>query len=197
MHGLAPPKKRASRLKAWIVFLDETGMLMAPLVRRSWAPAGQTPILFQRTRSHKKVSVIAALCVAPKRDRVRLYFRLHQDANIRTPHVCDFLGQLSRQLGEPIVLIWDRLQAHRSKRTQAFLDRHREIHTAFLPPYAPELNPVEGLWSYLKMNPMANVALFDVDSLALTARRHARSVQRKERLLRAFFRHCGLSLCIR
>ncbi len=172
-------------------------MLMAPLVRRSWAPAGQTPILFQRTRAHQKVSVIAALCVAPTRDRVQLYFRLHQNANITTPHVCDFLSQLSRQLGEPIALIWDRLPAHRSKRTQAFLERHRELHTAFLPPYAPELNPVEGLWSYLKMNPMANLALFDVENLALTARRHARSLQRKERLLRAFIGHCGLSLRIR
>jgi len=169
-------------------------MLMAPLVRRSWAPAGQTPVVFQRTRSHRKVSVIAVLCVSPDRDSVRLYFRLHPNINIKTSHVCDFLSQLSGQLGEPMILIWDRLNAHRSKRTQAFLDRHTEMHTALLPPYAPELNPVEGLWSYLKMNPMANTEIFDVDQLALTTRRHGRSVQRKQHLLRAFIKHGKLPL---
>lgn len=167
---------------------------MAPLVRRSWAPSGRTPILFQRTRSHKKVSVIAALCVAPARDAVRLYFRLHSDANIRTPHVCTFLRQLSYQLGDPVWVVWDRLQAHRAKHTRRFLDRHPEIRTSFLPPYAPELNPVEGLWSYLKINPLANAEIFNLDDLASTARREARSVQRKERLLRSFIRHCALPL---
>jgi hypothetical protein len=65
-------KKKASRLKAWIAFLDETGLLMAPLVRRSWSPQGETPVLHQRGRCHKKVSVVAALCVSPSRDCQRL-----------------------------------------------------------------------------------------------------------------------------
>ena len=48
---------------------------MSPLVRRSWAPRGVTPILYQRTRRREKVSAIAALCVAPTRDLIHLYFR--------------------------------------------------------------------------------------------------------------------------
>jgi hypothetical protein len=48
---------------------------MSPLVRRSWAPRGVTPILCQRTRRREKVSAIAALCVAPTRGRIHLYFR--------------------------------------------------------------------------------------------------------------------------
>ncbi|MFC1735154.1 IS630 family transposase [Candidatus Hydrogenedentota bacterium] len=56
-----PRIKKTSRLRAWLVFLDESGMLMAPHVRRSWAPRGQTPIMYQRTRAHQKVSVIADL----------------------------------------------------------------------------------------------------------------------------------------
>jgi hypothetical protein len=54
---LAAGKKNASRLNATLVFLDESGLMMAPLVRRTWAPRGQTPILLQRTRSRDKVSV--------------------------------------------------------------------------------------------------------------------------------------------
>ena len=96
-----------------MVFLDEAGFLMAPLVRRSWAPRGQTPPLAQRTRSRRKVSVIAALAVAPTRHRLRCYFRLHPDTNINGALLVSFLRQLARQLNTPIVLIWDRLNAHR------------------------------------------------------------------------------------
>ena len=167
---------------------------MAPLVRRSWAPQGYTPVLYQRTRTHKKVSVIAALCVAPDRARVHLYFRLHPDANINSLCVADFIRILSRQLDGPIVLIWDRFSAHRSKKVQAFLRAAPNRHAYFLPTYAPELNPVENVWSYLKMNPMANLALMDVDSLADTTRKSGRSLQRKHKLVRSFVRHTPLFL---
>ena len=175
-----------------MVFVDESGLLMAPLVRRSWAPRGHTPVLYQRTRSHKKVSIIAALCVSPTKDRVQLYFRLHPDANINAAYVVDFLKNLSRQLNGPIVLIWDCLQAHR--KANDFVRRSYSLYSFFLPPYAPELNPVENIWSYLKINPMANRASLDIDSLAQTARHHGRSMQRKKNLLRSFLKHTPLSL---
>jgi hypothetical protein len=85
---------------------------MAPLVRRSWSLRGHTPLLTQRTRCHQKVSAIAALCVAPSRDRIMLYFRLLPDANVNSERVMDFLEHLQHQLRSPIVLIWDRFQAH-------------------------------------------------------------------------------------
>ncbi len=167
---------------------------MAPLVRRTWSPKGRTPVLSQRTRSHKKVSTIAALCVAPERDRVHLYFRLHPDANINAALAVDFLRHLYRQLNEPIVLVWDRLRAHRARKVQAFFHHTPDIHPIFFPPYAPELNPVEYVWGYLRMNPLANLALPEVDALAAAARRGGRSLQRKPGLLRSFLKHSPLSL---
>lgn len=169
---------------------------MSPLVRRSWAPRGHTPILYQRTRSHKKVSVIAAICIAPLRDRIHLYFRLHPDANINASYVSDFLKSLSRQLKGPSVLVWDRFLAHRAKAVKSLIYRSN-IYPFFLPPYAPELNPVENVWSYLKINPMANLALPDVESLTSTARNHGRSLQRKQNLLRSFVKHAPLPLRLR
>ena len=165
---------------------------MAPLVRRSWAPKGHTPVLYQRTRSHKKVSVIAALCVSPAKDGVQMYFRLHPDANINAACVVDFLKNLLRQLRKPIVLIWDRLQAHR--KAKDIVRNSYPVHPFFLPPYSPELNPVENLWSYLKMNPMANKAASDLQDLLHSARHHGRSVQRKPHLLLSFLNHSPLSL---
>lgn len=189
---MATGKKNAARRRAWLIFIDEAGLLMAPLVRRSWAPRGDTPILRQRTRSHRKVSVIAALCVAPERTAVRLYFRLHPNANVNARRIVAFLSQLERQLAAPFVVIWDRLQAHRSVAVRRHLDARPQAQSVCLPPYAPELNPVEYLWGYLKRNPLANRAIPEVQALADTARSCTRSIQRRPDLLKAFVQHSPL-----
>ncbi len=176
------------------MFLDESGLLMAPWVRRSWAPRGHTPVLWQRTRSHQKVSLLAALCVAPARDRVSLYFRLHPNENIRVPRVIGFLRQLLAHLGGPLIVIWDRLPSHRARVLHTWLQNQPRLRAEFLPPYAPELNPVEYLWAYLKTNPLANLSAFELGPLARTARQHARRLQRNQSLLRSFLAHSPLFL---
>jgi transposase len=159
---------------------------MAPLVRRSWAPRGQTPTLAQQTRSHRKVSVITAVTLAPQRSRVGLYFALHPDANLDAERIVQFLRRLRRHLQRPIVIVWDRLRAHRGRVVQRFLQRSRQIHVELLPPYAPELNPSELVWSYLKRNPLANYAPTDTNELHATARHHLRRLRRRYGLLRSF-----------
>jgi hypothetical protein len=194
--GLASSKKNATRLRAAIVFLDESGMLMAPLVRRSWSLRGQTPVLRQRTRCHRKVSAIAALCIPPSRDRLALYFRLHPDANIDAERVMDFLAHLQRQLRTPTVLICDRFKAH----TGELIDEcvlPGSAHLEYLPPYAPELNPVEYLWAYLKTNPLANDPILDLHTLAQRTRCAASSAQHRPDLLLSFLHHTHLSLRLR
>jgi transposase len=190
---VAPGKKNTSRLKASLVFLDESGLLMALLVRRTWAPVGQTPILYQRTRSHERVSMIAAITVSPKRRKVGLYFRLLPKENVVTGNLLSFLRQLQRQLGSPILIVWDRLNVHRSIWAKIH-PRNRSIHSAFLPPYAPELNPVEAFWAYLKMNPLANYAVSDVEELRRRADRHTRHIADDQLLLRSFIKASPLSL---
>jgi transposase len=181
-------------LNAALAFLDESGLLMAPLVRRTWSPCGQTPTLVQRTRHHQKVSVIAALIVSPRRGRVRLCWRLHPAANVDAAKVRAFLSQLGRQVRGHVVLIWDRLQAHRAPKIRSFARRHRRFHWEWLPPYAPELNPMEYGWCWLKTNPLANHAPKDAPELARLARGHARRLQRRPNLLWSFIDHCPLPL---
>jgi len=191
---VAAGKKNATRRKAWLIFIDEAGFLMAPLVRRSWAPCGQTPILRQRTRSHQKVSIIGALAVSPTREHVRCLFRLHPNENIIAPLIVAFLRQLDRHIDAPMTLIWDRLQGHRGKAVQAFLRTHPTVRSELLPPYAPELNPIEYAWGYLKANPLANLAPADCAELTRTARTHVQSLKRNQRVLRSFIQHSPLSL---
>lgn len=166
---------------------------MAPHVRRTWAPIGQTPVLYQRTRSRERVSMIAALVVSPRRRKVGLYFYLLPNENVVTHTVLRFLRQLRRQLGSPIVVVWDRLKVHTSAWAK-LRHRNRSIHSAFLPPYAPELNPVESFWSYLKMNPLANFPAPDAVGLRCRAERCARAIADDQSLLRSFLRSTPLSL---
>ena len=100
---------------ARLVFLDESGFLPAPLARRGWAPAGQTPVLYQRGRHHKKVSAVAALCVSPERRQVRLYFRLYPGKEVGTGRGIAFLKALDRELDANGCLVRDRLNAHRGQ----------------------------------------------------------------------------------
>lgn len=169
--------------------------MMAPLVRRTWAPKGNTPILYQKTRSYRKVSAIAALTLPPLYHRVGLYFSLRRDANITTPHVLRFLQALLRQLQRPMIILWDRLQAHRAVAVRLWLRKHPVIHTDFFPPYAPELNPVEPLWAYLKGNPLSNWAPKDLRELAATTRYHTGRLRKNRSLLRSFLRATPLFLC--
>jgi transposase len=191
---LAPGKKNSTRVGASLVFIDESGFLMMPLVRRTWAPRGQTPLLRHRTNSYRKVSVIAALAVSPDRARVRLFFRLHPQANINARKVLSFLKQLSRHFQCPLSLIWDRFMPHRARCVRNYITRQKDWRLEFLPPYAPELNPTENVWCYLKTNSMANEALFEHELLTRSVRHHGLALQRKQTLLRSLLKHAPLFL---
>lgn len=167
---------------------------MAPILRRTWSPRGQTPVLRQRTRCHQKVSVIAAIAVSQKRNKVHLLFRLHPNKNIATRQVLHFLRQLLRHLKGHVVLVWDRFNPHRSARIKMFQTKTPRLHIIFFPPYAPELNPTENFWSYLKTNPLANAAFPDLPSLLHRTRHHSRAIQRCRPLLHSFIKHSPLSL---
>jgi len=167
---------------------------MAPLVRKTWSPHGHTPFLYQKTCSHKKVSAIAALCLAPSKARFRLYFRLHPDANINTILVVSFLRCLLKELPGNLIILWDRFQPHRSKKIQSLIAIIDRLYVEFLPSYAPELNPVENVWAHTKMNPMANLTTLSIESLTTQSRRNLRSLQFEQKLLRSFFKETGLSL---
>jgi hypothetical protein len=183
---MAPHQKKARRLNASLVFIDESGLLLAPVVRRSWAPCGRTPILYQRGRTREKVSIIAALTMSPRRRRPGLYFSLRANENVTTTWLVPFLRALTRHRQGSFVLVWDRLPGHRAQVVTDYLHRrHRDV--ALLPPYAPELNPAEILWAYLKSNPLANFAAADAPHLARVATRHVQRLQRHPALLRSFF----------
>lgn len=161
---------------------------MSPLVRRTWAPKGQTPVFKERCRSYKKVSAIAAVTTGAQRLRCRLYFSLHVNKNVRAAETVRFLKALRRQIQTPLILIWDRSRVHKATAVNKFLKRHKRIHSFHFPAYAPELNPVEFFWSYLKVNPLANRSVTEIASLAQVARYHSTCIKKSPVLIRAFLK---------
>jgi hypothetical protein len=170
---------------------------MAPLVRRTWAPRGRTPVLTQRGRSRRKVSVIGALVISPRRRRVRAYFGLLPDANFDGESILAFVRQLRRALRVPLALVWDRLGGHIGEPVAPWLARNRSVRAYLLPPYAPELNPVELIWGHTKSNPLANFAPSEFEDLVAQTQLATLAIGDDEPLLRSFLKHCPLSLRFR
>jgi len=177
-----------ARTRAHLVFIDETGFLLHPLVRRTWSPRGQTPVLRPRVRHRRRVSAIGGVSISPGRRRLGWYLRFHVDLGIRQEEVVAFLRHLLRHLHGCVVVVWDRLGAHKGRKLRQWLRRGRRLHLEFLPPYAPELNPIEYGWAYLKGGALANYCPDDVDELHDTVRAAAQSVRKQQDLLRSFVR---------
>lgn len=163
-------------------------------MRRTWAPRGCTPVLLQRGNSRQKASVIGALAVSPRRRKVRLLFSLRPHENVHTEWIIAFLRDLARHLGPRMVIVWDNLNVHRARAVQRVVMRRRHLKLEYLPPYAPELNPVEYLWSYLKTKPLANWAPDHIEQLADAATAELFHLQNAQQLLCSFLRAAPLSL---
>jgi len=173
----------AQRLNAYLVFLDESGFLLLPTVRRTWAPRGTTPIVRHRYR-RDKVSAISAVTVSPQRHRCGLYAHFHCD-NISQVEVALFLRLLLRHLAGAIIVLWDGGSIHGGPAVTTLLARHPRLHVERFPAYAPELNPDELVWNHLK-GALANGSPDTVDELLDDLTRVTRRLRRAPALLRAF-----------
>ena len=174
-------------MKAHLAFLDESGFLLIPNVRRTWAPRGQTPVL-QCHFNWQQLSVIAGISFR------RFYFRLFPGA-IKGPQIIEFLHALGRQIRQPLLVIWDGLPAHRSTLVREYLEAlDGAIQIEQVPGYAPELNPTEYIWEHLKYHELANHCAGNFADLQTSARNRLRSMQRRPTLITAFWHQAGLPL---
>jgi len=172
------------------VFVDESGFMLQPTVRRTWAPVGQTPIHHSWDR-HDRLSAISAITVSPKRRRLGLYFDI-LDHNVKTDDFEAFVVRLLRRLSRPIILVMDRLQVHRAAARHLEARFGRRIGIEWLPAYAPDLNPDEQVWNRAKYTDLANFLPDDVNELGHAMAASFRRTRSQQRLLRSFFKHAEL-----
>lgn len=177
-----------------IVFIDESGLLMAPLARRTWAKRGQTPTLLQRGRHREKVSLAAALWLSCDGEPQRLSYRSLADAYFNNVAIAEFLGELASQTEKPLTVVWDGGNMHKGDPIRELLSRHRgRLQLERLPPYAPMLNPIEQLWSWLKYSRLCNFAPENLPKLHSAIHRELRSAQRDRARIQSIWKACELA----
>ena len=154
-----------------MVFLDESGISLTPVVCRTWAPRGQPPVLVHPFH-WQRASMCAAICAKVGGGGARVAFDI-RPGSYNTERLIEVLGELHRFLdGDKVTLVWDNLSAHTSRKMRAWIG-----HPAVLagrgtpPPYAPDLNPVETLWTNLKRQELANLATDSLGEVMAAAHR--------------------------
>jgi transposase len=141
--------------------VDESAFYLLPGVVCTWAPVGETPILrCKLTRDH--YSVISAITPGGQ-----LYLEMQTQA-FDSAAVIVFLEQLLGAIEGKLLILWDGAPIHRSRAIRDFLaaGASERIRLERLPAYAPDLNPDEGIWHYLKHVELRNLCCHDLSQLA-------------------------------
>jgi hypothetical protein len=200
-HGdLGEGSRIAAATGAWICFEDEAGQTLRPPKARTWAPRGRTPVVAVSGKGSGRVSVAGLVCLTPA-TRGRLFYRIRvhrgRKGERRSLSEADYAALVTaahQQLHAPIILIWDNLNTHVSAVMRAFIDAHRQWLTVVqLPAYAPDLNPVEGVWSHMKRG-LGNLAACGLDQLVATVKSRLKQIQYRPGLIDGFLAQTGLSI---
>jgi transposase len=159
---------------------------LLPGVVRTWAPKGDTPILHHcLTNAH--LSLISA--ISPDG---ALYFQM-QDHAYKSDAVIAFLDELHRQVPGKLLVIWDGAPIHRSNAIKDYLV-HGAAHwleLERLPGYAPDLNPDEGIWHYLKHVKLKNQCFASLADLEPAARTAMAQISEMPEIVQACYRQIG------
>jgi transposase len=185
-------------LGAWLVFEDESGQGLRPPKGRTWGRRGCTPVVRVTAQISPRLSVAALVAVQPG-SRPRLIYRTHRGRRGGTSRRKGFteadyaalLDAAHRQLGGPIVLVWDNLNTHVSVAMTALVAARPWLTVFQLPPYAHELNPVEPVWSHLKRS-LANLTKHTIAELTALVKTRLKRMQYRSGLLVGFLASTGL-----
>ncbi|MGZ3609537.1 MAG: transposase [Ktedonobacteraceae bacterium] len=159
---------------------------MLPMAVRTWAPRGQTPLLrVKLTRDH--LSAISGITLDG-----RLFMQV-RPTSYDAEAVVGFLRVLLRKIPGKIILIWDGSPIHRAHEIKAFLKRGaaKRLHLEQLPGYAPDLNPDEGIWNYLKRVELGNVCCSNLDELSHKLIQAKERLRHKKEIIKSCSRQCG------
>jgi transposase len=169
------------------VFEDEFGFSYAEPVSFTWAPKGQPPQLKRITKFRRETSTMVGLTISGK------IFKRHFDNSVNAEKLIAGLEHLRRHIQKPMILIWDRSRVHRAKIVTAYLEQHPEIHRAYLPGYAPELNPEEYCHGNVKRQ-LKNAIFHSKSEIRGGLNRGFARLRKRPDILLGCFQHAGLKL---
>jgi transposase len=188
----------AADLGAWLCFEDEAGQGLRPPKGRTWGRRGATPIVAVSAAGSARVSLAGLVCTKlGKRPRLIYRTRVHRGRKGEPKGFAEadyaLLDAAHQQLGGPIVLVWDNLNAHISAVMKRLVAARPWLRVVQLPAYAPELNPVEAVWSHLKKS-LANLAKRTVDQLLGLIKTRLKRIQYRPGLIAGFLARTRLDL---
>jgi len=170
-----------------IVFMDESGRSQTPTVVATWSPCGETPIL-SHVFGWSRCSIISA--ITPEGG---FHYRIYS-CSIKSSQILTFLKHLLSHIKEDIILFWDGIPTHKSNIVKNFLEENKkriEVHR--LPPYAPDTNPDEFVFRYLKYVRVPNSCPKTHHELLTETRNGMEAIRRRPQIIQSFFRTAGLN----
>lgn len=178
------PKIEEHRRKwqAMLYFQDESGVSLTPVLGRTWAPKGKTPKVMV-TGNRGGLIVTSAISPAGK-----LIFRIEKEKVNADKHI-EFLKQIMKHHPyRKIIIIEDRSPVHRAKKVDSFVEQNNSKLAIYrIPSYAPELNPDEHVWEYLKAYQLKTHQAQNTAELKHLVKRKMQSIQRRKELIHSFF----------
>ncbi len=185
-RAVARVEKGAEEEGRTILWVDESGFYLLPSVVRTYAPRGKTPVLrVPLTRDH--LSAISAIT-----QEGDLYLSV-QNRAYRGPDVVRFLEHLLRHVPGLLTIIWDGSPIHRAQVVKDFLSKGgaKRIHLEQLPGYAPDLNPDEGIWRYLKRVELRNLCCSDLTQLRRELRLAVGRLRYRRHIIKSCIKEAG------
>lgn len=176
--------KKGARIGATLGFLDETGFSDRPIVRRTWSKRGVTPVI-SSSGGWKSRTVIGTILTRPDGTYGRLAFSILARA-LKSDDFLDYLKLLKKRMcGRKLILMIDGLPAHRAKKVRLWISQNKYwLSTERFPGYAPELNPIEYLWSASKNKDLANVCPKDMNDLEKNIKKSMKRISASKTIIR-------------
>jgi transposase len=188
-------KRKARRRGACLMLLDESGLLMAPLRRRSWSLRGHPPQSKEKAGHREKVSIAGAIWLTPLRDRLSFAYQTLVNGYFSNVEVAELLSGALQWLSEPLVVVWDRGSMHKGDPISELVARSKgRLDLEPLPPHAPMLNPLEQVWTWLKYDRLCNFPPRDAHHLNEAVIRELEPLRDDQQRLRNFFHASDLPL---
>jgi transposase len=186
--------REARERDAHLVFLDESGFMLTPVVRRTFWPRGLTPTLYVAGK-RDRISAISCITLSPRVYRPGLYFELlPTNENVTAERVVAFLRELRGSLPR-FTVVWDQNRIHsKSRLVRAFLAANPSIRAEDFPGYVPDLNPDEGVWGHTKYGRLPNFAPANAEELRERVEAELQQLKRQAYFLYNFIDNTSLPL---
>ena len=183
-------RKRAKRRGADIFFLDEVGVRSDSVLGRTYGLKGKTPVV-KTSGQRQKINAISAVNA-----KGAFWYKVYGGMLTAVLFIV-MLKDLMKGRRNPVMLVVDGLPVHKAKCVAKYIQSTKgrlELH--FLPPYAPDLNPDEFAWNYLKQNGTSKKPLRQNEALRARLDKDLAAIKKDRRLVRSFFRAPSVSYAI-